>query len=118
MIINEIGMLCLIMYVIWKFWNLQKRAIRIIDNPKEKSIFAIDILYAIIMTYLLVTIDIFFILFAGLSFFFHLTMGLYAELFKPELKSGDVIAGFWRFLILDTFITGSIYFIMIFGGAA
>ena len=116
MMINELGMISLTIYSLWKFWNLQKRAIRIIDNPKEQTVFVFDIIYAIVMVYFLVSASPVFILIAISSFIFHLLLGLYGELFKPELRLSDVITSFWRFLILDTFITASVYFIMIFGG--
>ena len=104
----------LIFYISWKVWVISNRYHRL-DVDLSPTL-AAESLYALIMFYLLASFSSTFLIIAAIAAFMHFLFGMYVEVFKPEVTtfydSKDVLANYWRFLVVDTGVTIISYLLM------
>ena len=104
------SLIAVVIYVCWRVLLTKDRSDKT-DISKTPGVIAtlIDLLYTLLMTYLLIVSSSTFILVAFLSLAIHCLFGFYVELFKPEQRLKEIHASllekFWNFLLLDTVIT-------------
>ena len=104
--INLIGILT---YSCWRVWIIKDRAEKFnISAPRVAS--ASELIYTLLMVYLLIVSPSTFLITAFISLFIHCILGFYVEIFKPEQKRKEnnldsVLEKFWYFLLADTVVT-------------
>jgi len=121
MTINGLGLLALLTYSGWKLLNIHNRALK---HPNEMLSLVFESLYAITMIYLLFATSFLFIVLGFLSFAIHAITGLYVELFDPANSNSfktnvneiKLLNDYWRYVVIDGFITLFTYIIMLTGG--
>jgi len=101
--------LAIIVYTSWRSWIIKDRADKF-DIEKPRLILISEVCYTLMMVFFLATSPNYFLAVMLFSLVAHGTIGLYAEVFKPEQKlkessNKDMLEKFWSFLLVDTTIT-------------
>ena len=121
MTLNGLGLLAVGLYAAWRMWNIKNRA-TISSSPAEGVALMFEIIYTIIMAFLLTAGSKIFILVALISFLLHASIGGYYEMFRPDIISyaeahlPDGIMSYWYYLVIDTAVTLLCYVTLVNGG--
>ena len=121
MTLNGLGLLAVGLYAAWRMWNIKNRA-TISSSPAEGVALMFEIIYTILMAFLLTVGSKIFILFALISFLLHAGIGGYYELFRPdvisyaELHLPEGIMSYWYYLVIDTGVTLLCWGMIVSGG--
>jgi len=75
---------------------------------------SLEITYTIYMIYLLIVCSKIFLLLAAIAFIINVIIGVFVEMFHPELRQSksqkySILTSFWLYVILDTLLTLIIY---------
>ena len=111
MTIASLSIFSIIIYVIWKTYTTLSRLI--LDMLKEKSInitSSIEIIYTFFMIYLLINASKLFLVLAAIIFIVHVSIGMFVEIFHPELHQSkdmgrSIIINYWLYVIIDATVT-------------
>ena len=115
MSISYTGIFAIILYTSWSTVTLHDRYKRDSLKLKESTspVLIIESLYCLMMTYLLITHSNMFLYATIFVTSFHVAIGMYTEIFKPEMvASSTVMRKYWSYLGLDVFISLSCYLII------
>jgi len=111
MTIASLSIFSIITYVIWKTYTTLSRLV--IDMIKDKNInmtSIIEIIYTFLMIYLLINASKLFLVLATIIFIVHVSIGMFVEIFHPELHQSkdmgrSVIINYWLYVIIDATLT-------------
>ena len=99
----------IIIYTTWVCLIIRDRyhKERLLQKGSMHSIFAVEIAYNAVMTYLLIVKSPFFIYLTIATAFFHICAGIYSEVFRPEARLD--MKKFWSYMVLDLSISITCY---------
>ena len=115
MIITNLGIFSIIIYVIWKtFTTLNRLTTDMLNNQSLKLIPVLEIIYTFYMIYLLIIGSKIFLFLAAIAFISHISVGIFVEIFHPELRNlksqkYSILESYWLYVIFDTLLTLIIY---------
>ena len=115
---TTIGILSIAVYVAWISTMIYERYQKDIKYLSRISLaLTFEILYNLYMLYLLSIQSKTFLYIAFVSFMIHVSLGIYAEIFKPQVRINDqIMLKFWTYLGIDTGLSILTYFLVVNAG--
>ena len=112
MSLSGLGIFAIISYSGWALFNILERIKK--DNDDMTVITYVEAMYSVIMTYFLAIQSVSFLYITMIVAFAHILVGLYVEIFKPEiLANSSVMTRFWSYLAIDISISIMSYLIIL-----
>jgi len=111
MSISGLAIFAILSYSGWTMFNILERIKK--DNDKITVMTYAEIAYSVLMIYLLIINSISFLYITATVVFVHVVMGLYMEIFKPELLvNSHIMTQFWTYLAIDISVSVISYLII------
>lgn len=103
MVLSGINITVMTIYICWNSHIIVDRIKK--DGNKLTKISAAELLYTLIMFYLLVKLSPWFIFVTLATTIFHIVLGGAIEVFKPQMAATDIMDKFWAYLGIDVVIS-------------
>lgn len=103
MVLTGLNITAITIYVGWNSHIISDRIKK--DDNSFSFLTMSEIIYTLIMLYLLITLSAWFAFLTILVAICHVVIGSYVELFKPHIASSEIMNKFWSYLTIDVAIS-------------
>lgn len=110
MVLTGLNITAITIYVGWNSHIISDRIKK--DDNSFSFLTMSEIIYTLIMLYLLITLSAWFAFLTILVAICHVVIGSYVELFKPHIASSEIMNKFWSYLTIDVAISMLSYLLL------